>query len=123
VVHTYSTIEIVAVMAYAPKHYEFLKKLHRCGKSQRPHLISECDREKVFAICECSDNILRGQVPLTTRQKQRLKKHVNVLKNLADTSVGWKKKQKFLGTQEGGSILATILSVVLPGLASYLASK
>ena len=110
-------------MAYAPKHYDFLKKLHKCGKSQRPHLIGSCDREKVFAICECSDNILRGQVPLTTRQKQRLKKHVTVLKNLADSSVGWKKKQKYLSTQEGGSIIGTILGVALPALISYLSSK
>ena len=110
-------------MAYACKHVDFLKKLHRCGRSSRPHLVSECDQERVFAICECSDNILRGKVPLTTRQKGRLKKHVGVLKNLADTSINWKKKQTYLKSQEGGAILSTILGIAIPALISYLASR
>jgi hypothetical protein len=110
-------------MAYAPKHIEQLKKLHRCGKSKRPHLIDECDQEQVLAVCECSDNILRGKVPLTARQKQRLKKHYKTLKNLADPTIHWKRKKKVLSTQEGGAILTSILGVAIPALISYLASR
>ena len=110
-------------MAYACKHVNFLKKLHKCKKSNRNHLIEECDKERVYAICECSDNILRGEIPITPRQKQRLKKHVNTLKNLADSSINWKKKQTYLKSQEGGAILSTVLGIALPALISYLASK
>jgi len=77
----------------------------------------------VYAICECSDNILRGKITISPRQKLRLKKHVDTLKNLADTSINWKKKQKYLKSQKGGAILSTILGVALPALISYLASK
>jgi hypothetical protein len=108
---------------YACKHADYLKILHKCKKSDRPHLIVECDQEKVLAICECADNILRGKIPLTSRQKQRLKEHVEVLKNLADTTINWKKKQNYLATQEGGAILSTILGIAIPALISYLASR
>jgi hypothetical protein len=110
-------------MAYAVKHFDTLKKIHRCGKSQRPHLIAECDEEKVYAICECFDNALRGKIPLTTRQKQRLKKHYNTVKNLADPSINWKKKRDYFKTQEGGSLIGTALGFAIPALVSYFASK
>jgi hypothetical protein len=110
-------------MAYAPQQIGFLKKVHRCGKSQKPHLISGCNREQVYAISECSDNILRGGVALTTRQKKRLQKHYGTLKNLADPSIHWKKKKKHLATQEGGILLSSVLSAAVPFLINYLASK
>jgi hypothetical protein len=110
-------------MAWACKHFGTLKKLHRCGRSQRAHLISRCGPEQIKAICECADNILRGAVPLTTKQKQRLYKHSNLLANFADPKIGWQRKRNFLKTQEGGAILTTILGIAIPALVSYLASK
>jgi hypothetical protein len=106
----------------ACKHIDFLKHLKRCGKSKRAHLIGECDREQVLAVCECVDNILRGYVKPTTGQKQRLKKHVNVLMNLADTNIDWTEKKKFLKTQKGGAILTTVLGVALPALIQLFSS-
>ena len=109
--------------SYAVEEIDFLKKLHKCGKSKRPHLASECQEKQVFAVCECSDNYLRGKIPATTRQKQRLKKHVNILKNLADPSINWKKKRTYIATQEGGAVISTLLGIALPALLSYLTSR
>jgi hypothetical protein len=110
-------------MSFACKNVGALKKLHRCGRSQRPHLIGSCSRDQILAICECSANILRGDVKLTKVQKQRFEKHFELLKNLADSSIGWKKKQNYLKTQEGGAITAAIISAALPALLSYIATK
>lgn len=112
----------VAEKPFAEKHIKFLKKAHRCGRSNRPHLISSCDQEKVYAFCECVENILRGQIPLTTKQKKRLQKHLRILKNYADPTIDWKKKRKHI-SQEGSGIVSTILGVAIPALVSYLASK
>jgi hypothetical protein len=110
-------------MSFAQKHVGALKKLHRCGRSQRPHLIASCGPEEISAICECVQNYLNGTVPVTTVQKKRLQKHFDTLKNLADPSIGWKRKRNYFGTQEGGAIVTTILGVALPILVDYLVSK
>jgi hypothetical protein len=110
-------------MAHAAKQVKFLKKLHRCGKSNKPHLIAGCDQEQVFAICECVDNILRGNIPVTTLQKERLRKHYESLKNIADPNINWEEKQEYFGTQEGGALVSAALGVALPALISWLASR
>ena len=110
-------------MSYACKHVGFLKRIHRCGKSKFCHLIGECDQERINAICECTDNVLRGNVPITTRQKKRIEKHREVLQNIADPSIDWKRKRKFLQTQEGRGIITTTLGIALPALISWLASR
>jgi hypothetical protein len=112
-----------AKTSFACKHVDFLKKLRRCGRTNKAQLISGCDRGQVNAVCECVDNILRGKVKPTTRQKERLKKHFTVLANLADPKVNWEDKQKYLSTQQGGSILASVLGIALPALIEFLASQ
>jgi len=74
-------------------------------------------------VCECIDNVLRGNVKPTAGQKRRLKKHVHVLANLADSKIDWTKKQKFLKTQQGGALVGTVLGVALPALIQFLASQ
>jgi hypothetical protein len=106
---------------FACTHVDFLKQLKCCAKSKRAHLIARGGREQINALCECVDNILRGKVVQpTTRQKERLRKHLNVLTNLADPKVNWEKKRTYLKTQAGGSILTTVLGIALPALLSIL---
>ena len=38
----------------------------------RKHLITKADRSLVDCLYECADNILRGNVPLTNPQKEKL---------------------------------------------------
>jgi hypothetical protein len=109
--------------SFACKHVDFLKKLKRCGKSHKAQLISGCERGEVNALCECVDNILRGVVKPTTRQKNRLKKHFNVLANLADPKIHWGDKQTYLKTQQGGALLSTVLGIALPTLIALLTSQ
>jgi hypothetical protein len=109
--------------SYACKHIDFLKKLKRSGSSGKAQLLDGCDRGQINAVCECVDNVLRGTVKPTPGQKKRLKKHVDVLANLADAKIDWSKKQTFLKTQQGGALVSTVLGVALPALIQYLLSK
>jgi hypothetical protein len=68
---------------------------------------------------EWADNILRGNVPLTKLQKEKLKRNKAGLRALTKKSVSLEKKKAIL--QKGGflgSLLAPIASVVTPLLST-----
>ena len=50
----------------------YLQKTKPCI---RKHLITKADRSLVDCLWECADNILRGNVPLTKLQKEKLKRN------------------------------------------------
>ena len=94
----------------------YLQKTKPCI---RKHLITKADRSLVDCLCECDDNILRGNVPLTKLQNEKLKRNKAGLRALAKKSVSLKKKKAIL--QKGGllgSLLAPIASVVAPLLST-----
>ena len=85
----------------------------------RKHLIAKADRSLVDCLCECADNMLRGNVPLTKPQKEKLKRNKAGLRTLTKRSVSLKKIKVIL--QKGGflgSLLAPMASVVAPLLST-----
>ena len=47
------------------KHASDIVYLQKTKPCIRKHLITKADRSIVDCLCECADNILRGNVPLT----------------------------------------------------------
>ena len=94
----------------------YLQKTKPCI---RKHIITKADGSLIDCLCECADNILRGNVPLTKLQKEKLKRNKAGLRALTKKSVSLKKKKAIL--QKGGflgSLLAPIASVVAPLLSA-----
>ena len=115
--------------SYAWEHRDFLKRAHRCKKSQLLHLIKECDKGRVLAICELIDNVVRNPDSLTKRQIKRLQAHRKACHLLTNKKVHWTKKQKFIISeikkdQEGKGIPAIVagLSAGLPLLFDFFKS-
>jgi hypothetical protein len=52
------------------KHASDIVYLQKTKPCIRKHLITKADRSLVDCLCECADNISRGNVPLTKRQKE-----------------------------------------------------
>jgi hypothetical protein len=50
----------------------YLQKTKPCI---RKHIITKADGSLIDCLCECADNILRGNVPLTKLQKEKLKRN------------------------------------------------
>jgi hypothetical protein len=101
------------------KHANELVYLQKARPCIRKHLITKTDRSLVDCLCECADNILRGNVPLTKLQKEKLARNKAGLRALTKKSVSLKKKKAIL--QKGGflgSLLAPIASVVAPLLST-----
>jgi hypothetical protein len=96
--------------------YMYLLKARPCIRN---HVIAKADRSLVDCLCECTDNILRGNVPLTKQQKEKLKRHKAGLRALTKKSVSLKKNKAIL--QKGGflgSLLTPTASVVSPLLST-----
>jgi hypothetical protein len=101
------------------KHGSDIVYLQKTKPCIRKHLITKADRSLVDCLCECADNILRGNVPLTKLQKEKLKRNKAWSRALTKKSVSLKKKKAIL--QKGGflgSLLAPIASVVAPLLSA-----
>ena len=58
------------------KHGNDIAYLQKTKPCIRKHLITKADRSLVDGLCECTDNSLRGNVPLTKLQKEKLKRNV-----------------------------------------------
>ena len=101
------------------KHANELVYLQKARSCIRKHLITKADRSLVDCLCECADNILRGNVPLTKLQKEKLARNKAGLRAVTKKSFSLKKKKAIL--QKGGflgSLLAPIASVVAPLLST-----
>ena len=76
-------------------------------------------KEVIYAICECSLNVLKGVIPLTQHQKRRLAQYKKHLRALSDRKITVKQKKNYLN-QKGGNLLAALLPPVLTVLGSLL---
>jgi hypothetical protein len=75
-------------------------------------LIAHATSEVLFAVCECSLNLLKGVIPLTPRQKRMLSRYKTHLRALTNKKVSKKRKKRYL-TQKGGCLLTTVLPPVI----------
>ena len=97
----------------------YLQVLAKCKPKLRKAIIDHGPADVVMSICECTYNLLKGTIPLSSRQKQRLSRYKEHLRTLADKKVSRIKKKRLLN-QKGGNILTALLPPVLTALGSLL---
>ena len=105
------------------RNYKLLKLLKKSKKVQRRKLLETANKDLILCLCDCANNILKGNVNLKPKETHRLKRHKATLRTLATSSKNVNKKRKLL-IQKGGflpMLLAPILSVA-GGLVSKLIS-
>jgi len=81
-----------------------LRRLSVLTKSKPPmrkQLIQTAPKEIIDTVCECCLNVLKGTVPLSKIQKQKLGKHRNVLRQMVKKKIPLQQKKKML-VQRGG---------------------
>lgn len=96
-----------------------LKRLRKASKAMRKQMLQQnlADTDFIQCICECSKNILNGNVPLTNRQMTKLRRKKMSMRNLADKRVSITKKKKIIQT---GGFLGAILGPVVSVLGGLL---
>ena len=87
------------------------------GDKAKRQFVRKCDKEFVNCVSECAKNVIKGNVPLTDRQKTNLRRKRNDLRALSLKKTSLRKKRKIL--QKGG-FLTALLPPVLTILGSLL---
>ena len=104
---------------FSKKHAALLTALAHADSSQRSALLRSADLSFVRCICECALNVLEGNIKISNHSKNKLKKHVHVLRRLINNQDNFRKKKKVL-LQSGGSFLPALLAPLLATLVSRL---
>lgn len=101
-------------MSPTKKQLQQLELIHRCPKKLKKELISRLPKECIKTICECTLNLLKGNVPLTKQQKKNLQKYKSTLRDIADKKKSLFVKRKLI-IQKGG-----FLPILIPTVISVL---
>ena len=96
-----------------------LKRLHRMSKKDRRKYLQTCDGPFVDCVCECMRNLLKGRVPLKTKQLKALRRFRKFIRKAAAKKTSRNERRKIL--QKGGFIGA-ILPPLVAGLSGLLGS-
>ena len=89
---------------------------------QRYPFFRVCSNDVVKCLVDIVDNILRGNIPLSERQRRRLRRRATQLGAFAAPGGGLAKKRRYL-TQQKGGILPFLVPLVaaLPALSQAAA--
>lgn len=99
------------------KQVSLLRLLSKAKPKTACAIIKAGDKQLMDALCECALNILKGVVPLSSRQRGRLQKYKHHLRALAKKTLSSQKKKALL--QKGG-FLGALLNPILGVLGSLL---
>lgn len=112
-------------MASRLRHHEaVLRILAKASPAVARKIILDSKTDLINILSECAINILNGNVPLTPKRKQHLRKFKSNLRQLARKKASVKSRKQVL-IQRGGflpALLGPILTVVLPALARTVMS-
>ena len=101
------------------KHARVFKWLKSAKPDQIKTFIKSADNKFIKTVCECSLNVLRGNVPISIKHKQRLKRYKKDLRQLADKKVSLKHKKKLLLNKRGYNIVSGILKAIVPIVGTF----
>lgn len=89
----------------------------------RKAMISNASKELILTLVQCAQDIIKGQVTLTTHQLGRLKPYEQLLERFIASKVGTENKKQLL--QRGGFLGALVrpLVAVLPQLLQSLGKR
>ena len=90
--------------------------MHSVGKKRRD-IIRKCDNDLIYSLSECYHNVLKGNVPLTSAHKVKLRRHKHNLRKLSTKKTSIKARKKIL--QRGG-FLGALITPMLSVLGSFL---
>jgi len=88
-----------------------LNLLCTCNKKQRVALIQTLNKDQLFAICECIDNVLSGIVKLDKSTYKKIVGKRNFLREIIKKKPSQTKKKKDL-IQVGGALPALLIPAI-----------
>ena len=99
------------------RHCNTLKRLAKSKPSVTKPIIRNASKDLLNTLSECSYNVLKGVVPLTTKQKKNLRRHKTKLRKIACKKISQKRKRAILMR---GGFLGSLLTPIIGILGSLL---
>ena len=106
-----------AIPAALKRHADVLCVLAKAKPKLAKQLIAGAEPSLVKTLSQCSKNILRGNLPLTTTQKRKLSRYAKSLRTLSTKSGTVKKKKALL--MKGG-LVGALAGAVAPLLLNLV---
>lgn len=106
------------------RHADVLKVMAKAKPQLCKAIIKGAAPDLIHCMCECAQNVLKGNVPLTSAQKTRLARFKQDLRTVAKKTTSQKKKKQIL--QKGGflpALLGPLLAPVIAPLASQVVGQ
>lgn len=91
------------------RHLDYFRVLSKSSTLERKSIIKVCSDLVLDAICELSLNTLKGNIPLTSVERGKLKPYKSSLILLADKTVSRKRKRSLLAHTVNGQFLTLLL--------------
>jgi len=101
------------------RNRDFFESLLNCTKKQRDKKVKAATKDNIDALSEAALNTLKGNVPLGSKLKTKLKRHCARIRNLAHKRIS-RRKKKVLLVQQGG-FLPLLIPAVLTAIGSLAA--
>lgn len=101
-------------MTLTQKQLRDLELIKTCPKALRKQLLKKLPTRSVKAVCECSLNVLKGNIPLTCKQKKSLSKYKTTIRKIGSKKGSLFQKKKLI-IQNGG-----FLNILIPAALSVL---
>ena len=102
------------------ENYEFFSYLAKLPTSRQKVLIKAADRDILIAFSEIALNLMKKNIPLSKKQKNKLKPYARQIYHLSLKGKSIKHKKKIV--QKGG-LLGGILSILPILLSTVLGSR
>ena len=96
---------------------ELLEALLKLKPQHRLVILKSADKNLVGCLCKCAFNLLEGNVPVNSSQKQKLSRYKQLLRKLTARRGGWKSKKKLL-VQKGGNLIPLLLGPIVSAVLS-----
>lgn len=98
-----------------------MKLIARSPPKRRRDIIKLAPKELVLSFSEGALNLLKGNVPLSSRKKSGLKRYRQNIYNLASKKTGLSKKRQIL--MSGGGFFPLLASVLIPAITALISSS
>lgn len=96
-----------------------LQALYHACQQKRKDILAHSFPYLLQVLCEIHLNLLRGNIPLSTSQYQKLKHQKKIIRLLADRKTSLNREHQVLKKQTGG-FLFSLLSAAVPILGNLL---
>ena len=105
----------------ALNHIDFVKLLPKTCRNKRKFkkIISKATNNEIQAVSEICHNLLKGGIPCSLKNKQKLKKHVKDIRfiSIKNTPIG---KKKSLLTKKGSGFFLPLIPIAVAALTKLL---